>query len=289
MRLSIFVSVVLLILCGRATAQTEPNNPPVLQAAQHQAQEDLFPLLVTIESSLETNISNDAARIAQAETMGMPPPNFVVFHGKINGEDHWVFGCRPENRLLEIHPCTDLAKGDYRGRWVHDGNLLQIIGGSPEAPVMRFLSVSPNVKSPPLASDPVFSSPGFDFIAQYPKGKTAQDYPVLVHVYGGVTLDFPVGQIPAKTQCTATTWSKYQTDINCVSYPPVEINRGHVTIEVSMERMMYGSLDCDAKWKWSRCSVIRPGFYYARIEGDKKLMVLTNDHGNAKEIGFSVR
>ncbi len=153
-----------------------------------------------------------------------------------------------------------LAKGRVLGRWIHDGNMIQVIWGPPEAPITRFLNVSPNQKNPPLPSDPVYSFSAFDFTVQYPKGKTAQDYPVLVHVYGGVTLDFPAGQIPAKTQCTTTTWSSYQTNTNCVSYPPVEINRGHVTLEISTERLSFGSLECDAKWKWSRCSVIRPGF-----------------------------
>jgi len=153
----------------------------------------------------------------------------------------------------------------------------------------RRVYVSPNPKSPPPTDDPVYNFSAFDFIVQYPKGKTAQDYPVLVHVYGGVTLDFPVGQVPAKTQCTTTTWSKYQTNTNCVSYPPVEIDRGHVTLDVSMERMDFGSLDCDAKWKWSRCAVIRPGSYFARVDKGDRLIVLTNDGEKTKEIGFTVR
>jgi len=102
MRLSIFVFVVLLIHCQTATPQAETKEASNQEAAQHQSQEDLFPLLVTIESSFETKISNDAAKIAEAESKGMPPAYFLPFFtarsmGKITG--CWVAAKRGGNRV----------------------------------------------------------------------------------------------------------------------------------------------------------------------------------------------
>jgi hypothetical protein len=153
---------------------------------------------------------------------------------------------------------------------------------------MRFLDVSKDVKNPPPPDDPAYRLPIYDFAVNFPKGKTAQDYPMLVHVYGGVTLSLPVGRIPARSHCSMTTWTAYQTNIDCVSYPSVEIDRGYVTLSVSIGTDRYKSLNCEAKWRWSRCSNIDPGFYFARMEENNRIEVLTNDDGKPKEIGFEV-
>lgn len=252
-------------------------------------QTDLFPLHITIESSFEEKFPEIASSVTEGNAIGMAPPSFVVFRGTINGENHWVLSCRRENPLLERNPCTDLPHGDYRGRWVHGHDLLQVVGSAPEARIMRFLDVSKNIKSPPTPDATAFRSPIYDFTVNFPKGKTTQDYPILVHVYGGVTLSLPVGQIPARSSCSMTTWSAYQTNIDCVSYPSVEIDRGYVTLSASIGSDSYRSLNCEAKWKWSRCSAIAPGFYFARMDKKNRLMVLTDDGGQPKEVGFSVQ
>jgi len=252
-----------------------------------QSAQDFFPLHITIESSTVLNPSSDAALTAEADSMGAAPLGLILFSGEINGENHWVLSCRKENPLQESNLCTDLPHTEYRGRWVHGFDILQIVGGGPDAPIMRFLDVSKNEKSPPKQGDAALRSPIYDFAVNFPKGKTAQDFPMLVHVYGGVTLNLPVGQIPARSSCSMTTWTAYQTNINCVSYPSVEIDRGYVTLTVSIGDDQYESLNCEAKWRWSRCSAIAPGFYYARMGKKNRLMVLTDDDGQPKEVGFS--
>ncbi len=277
---------------GDAAAQT---NLKLVNARSQQESNaastpaDLFPLHITIESSSEEKLPEIASSIAEGNAIGMAPPSFAVFHGTIDGENHWVLGCRSENPLLERNPCTDLPHGNYRGRWVHGYDMLQLVGGTPDAPIMRFLDVSKNAKNPPTPDDAAFRSPIYDFAANFSKGKTAQNYPILVHVYGGVTLSLPVGKIPARSSCSMTTWTAYQTNIDCVSYPSVEIDRGYVTLSVSIGSDSYRSLNCEAKWKWSRCSAIAPGFYFARTGKKNRLMVLTDDHGQPKEVGFSVQ
>ncbi len=249
---------------------------------------DSFPLQITIESSFAEKSAEIAASVAKGNALGAAPPTFVVFHGKINGEDHWILSCRNENPLSERNPCTDLPHGDYRGRWIHDHNLIELVDNPSNPSLVRFVIVSANQKSAPLPDDQIYQLPVFDFTVDYPAGKSAKDYPVLIHVYGGVTLDLPVGQLPARTQCSVTTWSAYQTNINCTNYPSVEIHRGYVTLGASGEHQVYMSLSCEAKWKWSRCSAINPGFYFARLD-KTKLFVLTDDGGKPKEVGFSVQ
>lgn len=247
----------------------------------------LFPLHIQISSTFaEKSVSGDSA--LKGEAMGAAAPFFVIYHGTMNGEDHWVFECQRENRFSEVNPCTDLPIGEYRGRWIHDHNLVQVLGGDSTHQIARYWIVSPNPKSPPApADDSVYQFPTFEFLVSFPAGKSVGDYPAIVHVYGAVTLNFQVGQLPASNRCTATTWSAYQSTVNCTSYPPIPINRGYVTLQVSAERVDYGHLSCDAKWKWSKCAAVAPGFYYARVDKKDRLVVLVhNDKGEPSEITF---
>lgn len=273
---------------GDATAQ---RNLSALSSTipQSASADKTFPLQITIESAVETDIStiSQEQRI-QAATMGMELPYFAVFHGKINGEDHWVFGCRKENVLRESLPCTSLPVGEYKGRWIHDYNLLQIVGGPPENMIVRFLTVGNNVKSPPSSDDPVLSQGVFDFPVRFPDGKSVKDYAALVHVYGGASLELPVGELPAHDNCTVHAWSAYQTSVNCASYPAIEIRRGYVTLNISVKTVSFASLHCEAKWRWSHCAMLDPGLYYSRVDKDRMVLLTHDQQGKPQEVGFEV-
>jgi hypothetical protein len=265
-----------------AVGQSGPDLPYELDKS--------FPLHIQITSTTVGDpIPPKSA--AEGESIGMAPLYFVIYRGKMNGEDHWIFSCQRENRLHESNPCTDLPPAEYRGRWIHDHNLVQVLGGSSSDQIARFWQVAPNPNiSPALSDDPVYQFPVFDFETMLPKGRVQNDYSVLVHIYGGVALDFSIGQIPSRTQCTSVAWTAQQTTTTCSAYPPIDIHRGTVTMEVSMERITYASINCDVKWHWSKCAVVAPGFYYARLDNKDHLILLTHDDkGQPNEITFQVQ
>ena len=261
-----------------------------LPTQQSTPTEQTFPLQVTIETTFDTADSSSISQqqLAQATAMGMEPPFFAVFHGKIDGEDHWVFGCRYENPLRQSLPCTNLPLGQYKGRWIHSYHLIQIVGGTPGSPLVRFLAVSNNAKNPPSADDPILHDAVFDFPVRFPDGKNLKDYPLLVHVYGGASLELPVGQLPAHGNCSVYSWSAYQTSINCASYPAIEIHRGYVTLDISAEAASFASLHCEAKWRWSHCAMLDPGLYYARMDKNHMVLLTNDGQGKPQEVGFDV-
>jgi len=274
---------------GDAAAHQNLDALP-LATPKSASTEDTFPLQVTIETTFDAAdlISISQQQILKAAAMGIEPPFMAVFHGKINGEDHWVFGCRYENPLRQSLPCTNLPLGQYKGRWIHDYSLIQIVGGTPESPLMRFLTVSNNVKSPPSADDPILHGAVFDFPVRFPDGKNLKDYPLLVHVYGGASLELPVGQLPARGNCSVYSWSAYQTSVNCASYPAIEIHRGYVTLDISVEAASFASLHCEAKWRWSHCAMLDPGLYYARMDKSRMVLLTHNEQEKPQEVGFDV-
>lgn len=271
---------------GLRAEQTKISQPSA-NTMQGSSIEQTFPLQIIIESSRMTDFSASISQQeqAQAANVGMELPGFATFFGRINGEDHWVFDCRKENALRESLPCTDLPVGEYRGRWIHDHSLLQIVD-EVDSSRTRFLMVSDNPKSPPADDDPLMHDAVFDFPVRFPDGKSLKDYPVLVHVYGGYSIDLPIATLPAHSRCNAYTWTAYQTSINCTDYPPVEIHRGYVGLDVSIGYMPFVSLHCEAKWRWSRCSYLDPGLYYARAEKDKFILLTHDVNGKPEEVGF---
>jgi hypothetical protein len=262
------------------TASGQQNDPQAGQA---------FPLQITIDSSRMTDLSASISQQqqTQAASSGMELPDFATFFGKIDGKDHWVFGCRKENALRESIPCTTLPVGEYRGRWIHDHSLLQIVGTDGES-TTRFLTVSDNPKSPAADNEPLMHDAVFDFPVRFPDGKGLKDYPLLTHVYGGYSVEVPVATLPARSKCSAQTWSAYQTTVRCTEYPPIEIHRGTVGLDISVGYVEFASLHCDAGWR-SHCSLLDPGLYYARPEKNR-LMLLTHDqNGKPQEVGFAVQ
>lgn len=276
--------LLLLLLClginSLTFAQTTPQNSSLERA---------FPLTVKIDKSTVINPEADEpGLLSKAVSMGIAPPIFVVFRGNIDGQNHWVFGCRKENALRESIPCAPVPAGTYHGRWIYDHSLLQIVNESTESPITRFLTVSPNPKNMPPKDDPVLQVTPYDFPVRFPNGKSLSDYVGLVHVYGGVSMDLPVGRLPGHENCNIYSWSTYQTSVNCTSSPPIEIHRGYVTLEISTSEDPFASLHCEAKWRWSHCSVLAPGLYYARIRGKRLILLTHKKDGKPEEIGFEV-
>jgi hypothetical protein len=257
---------------------------------ESQTPQDDFPLNITIDSARDALLKLSANEEAEDARMGIAPPGLMMFRGAINGEHHWIFTCRKEVSGRESVPCTLIPIGEYRGRWVHDTSLLQIVGGPSEDPIIRFLMVRNEAKDPALPNDPVLLTQVYDFNVVLPNGKPLSNYPFLIHVYGSVSMEIPVGTRPGRTTCNESTWNPIQTTVNCTTLPPREIHHGYVTVDFSSVNRGMASMHCEAKWRWSSCSALEPGFYYARADDRKeRLFVLTHDSNRKpKEIGFEV-
>lgn len=250
-----------------------------------QIDENALPLQVTIDTVQDFLTPISPQQQVQAATFGVALPGFVMFRGTINGENHWVLSCRREVMGQESVPCTLIPTGVYRGRWIHDHFLLQIVGGPPDALLTRFLTVASNPKDPAPPDDPLTHDAVFNFSVKFPGNKSYSDYPLLVHVYGSVSLELPVGQLPAQSSCNAYSGT-YQTTVNCTASPPIEIRRGYVTVDFSSGRINYGSMTCEAKWRWSHCSGLAPGFYFARVDKNRIIMLTHDSKGDPHEVGF---
>lgn len=99
-----------------------------------------FPLTLTIDKTTVVNFAEKhPGAIFQADQMGMAPPIYVIVFGSINGKKHWHLSCHRENSHGESNPCTDLAPGNYPGRWVHNRELLQLVVKDKDGPGWRFL------------------------------------------------------------------------------------------------------------------------------------------------------
>ena len=279
----ILILIAISIVAPRRIRTQEPDRAPRGSISK------TFPLQVTIRSSVGSDLSSiSEEQRSQAAAVGMALPYFVVFRGNIDGESHWVFSCRKENALRESIPCAPVPAGMYYGRWIFDHSMIQIVNDSSEDPITRFLTASTDPKNPPSKDDPVLQETPYDFPVRFPKGKGLSDYAGLVHVYGGVSLELPAGQLPARGNCNVYTWSTYQTSVNCTSSPPVEIHRGYVTLDISTAEDPFASLHCEAKWRWSHCAVLDPGLYYVRIDGRRLILLTHKQDGKPEEIGFEV-
>jgi hypothetical protein len=216
--------------------------------------------------------------------MGMAPPGFVYYKGRINGEAHWSLSCRPENPLRESIPCAAIASGTYRARWVHDHYVLQIMLDETES---RFISVDADPKQPAEQNDAAFAMAPFEFAGvRFPEGKKLADYPVLVHVYGSVSLNLQVGQLAARSTCSTHVWTSSQATVNCTASPPIAIHRGGATLDVSTGPVSHASLNCEVKWRWSHCAALDPGFYFARLDKGRFLLLTHREDGKPVEVGF---
>jgi hypothetical protein len=262
--------------------------------------EKQFPLILEIESSAILNIAiNQPLELAQWDSMGAGPPIFGSFKGALSRQDstvpererHWNFECWAENPEYEQNPCADMPVGLHRARWVHNKELLEVLAyDSKGAMSLRYIDVKIDPKNPPPPDDPIESLPPFAGLFSASE-QTRQDYPVLVHVYGAVGLRLPAGQIPARTRCRIASSFVNQTDVNCTQFPPIELTRGYVTLDASIDGERVNTMSCSAKWRWSKCSVIGPGLYEARWadSSHSRVFLLGKHDGKKMEMGFQVR
>lgn len=247
-----------------------------------------FPLTVTIDKGGDYTLKLSASEEIENAKMGIAPPGLFMFWGAINGEHHWVFVCRKEVSGRESVPCTLIPAGEYRGRWVHDSSVLQIVGDTAGSPMTRFLMVTSDTNNPAPKDDPVMRLPAYDFNIPLPKGRSLDSFPFLIHVYGSQSMELPTGTLPGRITCNESTWNPIQTTVNCTSMPPVEIHRGFVDVDFSSGKRGSVSMHCAAKWRWSSCSALEPGFYYARQDKDRLMVLVHESDGKPKEIGFEV-
>ena len=267
-------------------------------ATENAALEKEFPIILEIEKSSIVNVEADHPdRLAQASSMGMAPPIFGVFTGALSRfgvpperERHWKFGCWSENARYGLNPCVDMPIGLHRAHWVHNRELLEVFAYDSAGNVtLRYLDVAIDPKDPPPPDDPIENLPTFPGFFAIDQAK--QDYPLLVHVYGAVSLSFQSGEFPAQTNCDITAPFPNRVNVHCTQYPPIPIYQGTVQVEVSIDgHMPHSNLSCDAKWRWSKCAVIRPGFYAARWKdsGHSQVVLLGERDGKQEETGFEV-
>lgn len=274
-----------------ASAQ-DPSDKATLESA--------FPIILEIEGSSVINIAEDhPAELAKANAMGSAPPIFAVFKGTLSRfnspperEHHWQFGCWAENQRYAQNPCMEMPIGLHRARWVHNRELLEVMAYDSNGNVtLRYLDVTIDPKNPPPPGDPIESLQAFAGLFNTSE-QTQRDYPELVHVYGAVALSLPAGELPARTSCDITdTYINQTTHIDCKQYPPIQLSRGYVVIDAGINGDRQHNMSCDAKWRWSKCSVIGPGLYEARWKdsGHSQIFLLGKRDGKAVEIGFDVR
>ena len=272
-----------------AVAQSQTVSPPAKQDSHAQtaladaAAMTEFPLVVEVSKSQYDNpFENDMASLAKGEEMGLAPPILVVLTATINGESHWVVMCRRENVRNETNPCTPLAPGKYPARLVHNGELLQLLVKDDKGKFdWRFFDVSQKRQDPPTLDDKVFQTTRFQFVVTPPNGKHAEDYPMLLHVYGAVRLRFPVGNLPEHTRCTFSSYSPYSTQMNCMNSGGAELYKGHVDLDSALDGSWGWTVSCDAKWRWSKCAALSPGFYAARWkDSDRRQLVVLAEVGD---------
>jgi hypothetical protein len=259
-----------------------------------------FPLILEVESSYVSDTSGiPPEKLAAATAMGSAPPTFAVFKGTLSTyaapperERHWQFGCWAENARYAQTPCVDMPIGLHRARWVHNRELLEVFAYDHDGNVsLRYLDVTIDPKNPPPPNDPIEALPAFAGFFTTSE-QTRRDYPVLVHVYGSVALSLPAGELPARTTCDIKdTHFNQTTHIDCRQYAPIELSTGYVVLDAGIDGVRQRNISCDAKWRWSKCSVIGPGIYEARWKdsAQSQILLLGKRGGKTTEIGFQVR
>jgi hypothetical protein len=299
LRVRLWPIMKLLQVCLLLTASSVcfPQEPT---ADEKTRMEKEFPIILEIESSYVSDTSGiDPRKLAEATAMGSAPPTFAVFKGTLSAysatperERHWQFGCWAENARYAQNPCADMHIGLHRARWVHNRELLEVFAYDGEGNVtLRYIDVTIDPKNPPPADDPIETLPAFAGFFNT-SDQTRRDYPVLVHVYGSVALSLPAGELPARTSCDIKdTYINQTTHIDCRQYPPIELHRGYVVVDAGIDGVRQRNVSCDAKWRWSNCSVIGPGLYEARWKdsGHSQIVLLGKRNGKTVDLGFEVR
>lgn len=243
-----------------------------------------FPLVVDVARS-DVGIETEPDQALRGAQMGLAPPFFIFVRAAINGESRWQITCRRENPLAEANPCTPLAPGKYPARWVHNGELLQVVVESESGQLIgRFFDISPNRDDPPSQEDEPLQEPRYQFQFSVPEGKHLEDYPFLLHVYGASRLALPNGISPVYTNCTTISYGPYVAPrVSCNSSGGIERYLRFIDLDATLNGTMEWLLSCSG-----RCSLLGPGFYLARWKDSRrqKLSVLVSNNGKPKEVEF---
>ena len=176
---------------------------------------------------------------------------------------------------------------------MHNGELLQVavvtVDGKLE---WRFFDVIPKrQKDAPTMSDPLVQAPRYEFHFSMPEGRSPPEYPFLVHVYGAATLRLPSGVSIGQMHCTSTTYTQFTTTVSCINAGGRQLYKGYVILEAAVDGKHGWTISCDAKWKWSKCAALGPGFYPARWSNEKErqlsMVVVVDDQ--PKEVTFDAK
>ena len=284
----LFVTLILSSFPLAGFAQQSPV--PRQSDASDDALKKEFPLVVqVINSSSDEPVKMSKGQFLEDSKMGMVPPFFVFVQATINGQSHWFLSCQRENPIREVNPCSVLLPGAYPARWVHNGELLQLLVRDDKNQLQwRFFDVQSVPSSPPSPDNDVLRTPHYQFQFSDPRGRRAEDYPLLLHVYGAVSLRLPGGVLPGRTNCTAISYGAYGTNINCTNSGAVQLYQGHVRLEASIDGRNNWSLHCDSKWRGSKCAALGPGFFLGRWKNARKrqVVVLVSIRGQLEGITF---
>jgi hypothetical protein len=283
---------VTLILSSFLLARFAQQSPVPRQSdASADALKKEFPLVVQVISS----DSNEPLKISEADLledakMGMAPPVMVFVKATINGQFHWFLSCQRENPIGEANPCSVLLPGAYPARWVHNGELLQLLVKDDKDQLQwRFFDVQPLPFSPPSPDNDALRTPRYQFQISDPRGRRAEDYPLLLHVYGAVSLRLPGRVLPGRTNCTAISYGAYGTNISCTNSGAIQLYQGRVYLKASIDGRGCANVYCDSKWRGSKCAALGPGFFLGRWKNARKrqVVVLVSIGGRPEEITFN--
>jgi len=288
---SISLLFVTLILSSFPLAGFAQQSPVPRQSdASDDALKREFPLVVqVINSSLDEPVKMSAGEFLEAVKMGMAPLVFVFVRATINGQFHWFLSCKRENPIGEANPCSVLLPGAYPARWVHNGEVLQLLVRDDKNQLQwRFFDVQPVPSSPPSPDNDALRTPRYQFQISDPRGRRAEDYPLLLHVYGAVSLRLPGGVLPGRTNCTAISYGAYGTNVNCTNSGAIQLYQGRVYLEASIDGRNTWTLHCDSKWRGSKCAALGPGFFLGRWKNARKqqVVVLVSIRDRSDEITF---
>jgi hypothetical protein len=185
-----------------------------------------------------------------------------------------------------------LEPGSYPGRWVHNGELLQILVKTNANQLeSRFFDVLPDPRDPPDRNDEILREPKYQFQISVPKGKRLEDYPLLVHVYGATKLELPAGTFPGYVHCSTISYGSYgPVNTNCSVSGGGERHVGYASLEATINGSSW-LVSCLRHNRWSQCGALGPGFYLARWEHEEKhrIAVLVSVDGRPGEIMFDAQ
>ncbi len=256
------------------------------QAPQQQPEgkaKEAFPLTVRIAGS-------KVFRSPSEDSSSAPGLVYVGLYAAINGDSHWDISCQQEEGPLPTLPCTPLEPGNYPARWMHNGELLQLVVEGADGHLhLRFFDVEPRRSAPPSPQDKALAFPPsqLNWTVPMPKGRRLADYPLLLHIYATRSYGYTKFTLPGRTSCAATG-SENVAYVTCTDYPPLNVRGAVIGFFATLDGEQ-AEISC-SQGLWGNCTVLPPGIYLARWKNSKRQQVqLVVPHKKPWEMTLAVK